>query len=93
MQDKVRKEISEKVAACMLSLTRAVQNAGGSLTAIKFEEISLMDFIHQVAAPNHISFHYTKPSDVIKFVDDLLLAPSGTYAPKESSYECVNERG
>ena len=62
MNDKIRKNLVKGAIAAINSLRTAIQKAGGdgeSLTDIKkMEEMTVLDFMSDIAAPNGIGFHY-----------------------------------
>lgn len=46
------------IVDCVLSLTEAITDAGGSVSAERLKTMTLMEFITDIAAPNYIRFVY-----------------------------------
>lgn len=57
--DKIREEVGTKVAECMISFHRAFQKAGGAIRSVEqLKELSVFEFLTQIAAQNNIRFFY-----------------------------------
>ena len=55
------KKTRQDAIECTLSLCEAMETAGGSIVRANFDNLSLMDFITNIAAPNGIRFVCVKP--------------------------------
>ena len=60
--DDMLKKAREGAFECTLSLCKAMEDAGGSISRADFDKMSLMDFITNVAAQNNIRFVFVKPN-------------------------------
>ena len=52
---------NDLIVGTVLSLTEAISEAGGSVSADKLKAMSLMEFITDIAANNHIRFVFVPP--------------------------------
>lgn len=71
-----------ELIATVSNFNRVLQQAGGAiLTMGGLQDMSLYDFLVQVAAPNHISFKHTPPRYRIERIEDLADAQRGKDLP------------
>lgn len=60
MNEQQKKQWAEQVTNCTASLYAAIQQAGGDCRG-RFMDMTLQDFIANVAAQNHIRFVFQQP--------------------------------